>query len=103
MIDLTSNTFNEYIQSADKPVLVDFWADWCTPCKAMAPILDEVNAETDDLTVVKVDADENIDLCKQYGVMSMPTLILFKDGEPVGSLVGARSKERLLQELSTHI
>ena len=85
-------TFDEAIASG-QPVLVDFWATWCGPCRMMAPIIEELGADYDGKVVVgKVDVDEEADLAQRYGIMSIPTLILFKDGEPAEQLVGARPK-----------
>lgn len=98
---LTDATFAETIVGADKPVLVDFTASWCGPCKMISPILDELSVEqADKLQIVKIDVDENPATTLQYDVMSMPTLILFKDGEPQRRLVGARGKQHLLEELA---
>jgi len=98
---LTDATFAETIGSADKPVLVDFTASWCGPCKMISPILDELSVEqADRLAIAKIDVDENPDTTRRYDVMSMPTLILFKDGEPQRRLVGARGKAHLLEELA---
>jgi thioredoxin 1 len=98
---LTDATFAETIGSADKPVLVDFTAAWCGPCKMISPILDELSVEqADKLQIAKIDVDENPQTTLKYDVMSMPTLILFKDGVPERKLIGARGKNHLLNELS---
>jgi len=98
---LTDATFAEAIGGADKPVLVDFTAAWCGPCKTISPILDELSVEqAEKLAVAKIDVDENPQTTLRYDVMSMPTLILFKDGEPHLKLIGARGKQHLLNELS---
>ena len=99
--ELTDATFAEAIGSADKPVLVDFTAAWCGPCKMISPILDELSVEqADTLQIAKSDVDANPETTMRYDVMSMPTLILFKDGEPERRLVGARGKHALLEHLA---
>lgn len=101
---LTDATFDEVVLAADRPVLVDFTAEWCGPCKVIAPILEELNDEQGDrLDVVSIDVDANPKTTLRYDVMSMPTLILFKDGQPQRRLVGARGKRHLLEELSGHL
>jgi thioredoxin 1 len=98
---LTDATFAEAIGSADKPVLVDFTAAWCGPCKTISPILDELSIEqADKLQIAKIDVDDNPQTTLRYDVMSMPTLILFKDGEPQRKLIGARGKQHLLNDLA---
>jgi thioredoxin 1 len=101
---LTDATFDETIASSDVPVLVDFWAEWCGPCKVIAPILAEIAAEQDGrLQIAKLNIDENLDVTRRFEVMSIPTLVLFKDGQPVQRLIGAKPKGQLLQEISTHL
>ncbi len=98
---LSTNTFDEVIGSAETPVVVDFWAEWCGPCKMIAPILEELATEqAGTITVAKLNVDENPDLAMRYNVMSIPTLLVFKDGEIAKRLVGAKPKSALLQELS---
>jgi thioredoxin 1 len=99
--ELTDTTFDEVVKSADRPVLVDFTAAWCGPCQTIAPILEDIATEqADRLQVVKIDVDANPQTTLRYEVMSMPTLILFKDGEPQRRLIGARGKHNLLEHLA---
>lgn len=98
-VALTAATFNETIASSDKPVLVDFWATWCGPCKTIAPILEEIATERDDVVIAKVDVDVAPEIARQFSVLGVPTLMLFKDGEPVWSTTGARPKQYLDKEL----
>ena len=99
--ELTEATFHEDVGSSPVPVLVDFHADWCGPCKAMAPILEEIALEkSGELTVSKVDVDAHPVLAREHSVQSIPTMILFVDGEAVQRFVGAKAKAALLEELS---
>ncbi len=95
-----SDTSFEEIIGAEKPVLVDFWAEWCGPCRMVGPILEEVAAEQDTISIAKLNVDENPQSAMQYDVMSIPTLILFQEGVEKKRLVGARSKAALLDELA---
>lgn len=103
ILNLTSATFDETVQSASKPVLVDFWADWCGPCKMIAPILEELAQEQPGLQIAKVDVDNNPDLAMKFNVMSIPTLLLIKDGEIKKRLVGAKGKGALLADLQEYL
>src|SRR4051812_6541756 len=96
---VTQNTFTAEVLEAERPVLVDFTAAWCPPCRVMGPILEEMAADRDDLKVVSVDVDHEQELAITYGVMSMPTFMLFQNGAPIASLVGARPRKRLELEL----
>ena len=97
---LTTSTFDETVVSSDLPVLVDFWAEWCGPCKAIAPILEEIAGEHGDrVRIAKINVDENPDIARRFDVMSIPTLIVFKDGSAQKRLVGAKGKGQLLAEL----
>jgi thioredoxin 1 len=101
---LTDSTFDETIRGSTEPVLVDFWAEWCGPCKMVAPILDEIASEqAGKLTVAKLDIDANPDAAMRFGVMSIPTMILFVDGEPKKTIVGAKGKGQLLEELGAFL
>ncbi len=93
------DNFEETISSADGTVLVDFWAQWCGPCKMMASVLDEIEAEHPEITVAKVDVDENPEISSQYQIMSIPTLIAFKDGSPAAVSVGFKPKNEIEQML----
>ena len=98
---LSDKTFDEYVLAADVPVLVDFWAEWCRPCKLIEPILEEIAAEqAGKLLVADLDIDRNQEVTRRFEVMSIPTLLLFKEASPQLRIIGARGKAQLLQELS---
>ena len=99
MESVTEATFENRVLARDKPVLVEFWATWCGPCRMVAPVLDQIAAERDDLEIVKLNYDEEPAVGQRYGVMGLPTMLLFSGGEPVRTIVGARPKSRLLTEL----
>jgi thioredoxin 1 len=99
IIEVTDNNFAAEVLESPQPVLVDFWAPWCGPCRIVAPHLEELNNEREDLRVVKLNTDENPETAAKYGIMSIPTLILFRDGQVAKQIVGALPKARLQQEL----
>ena len=99
IIDLTKENFQAEITKSDKPVLVDFWAVWCGPCQMMAPSLHELETEMPDVQIGKVNVDEQMDLARQFRVVSIPTLIIFKNGQEVQRMVGVTSKEELKDAL----
>ena len=103
-IEVTDQTFNEVVLESDLPIVVDFWAVWCGPCKMIAPALEQIAAEYDDqIRVAKLDVDHNSETAIKYGVMSIPTLILFKNGEDVERIVGFMPKEKLVAKLQPHL
>ena len=103
-IAVTDDSFAEEVLANERPVLVDFWATWCSPCRMVAPVLEEIAAEkAGALTVAKIDIDANPDTARDFQVISIPTMILFKGGEPVKRIVGAKSKAALLRELDDAI
>ena len=104
IVTLTSSTFDEVVRGSDKPVIVDFWAEWCGPCKMIAPILSEVaDEQAGKVQIAKLNVDENPDIARRFDVMSIPTLIVFKDGQPVKRMVGAAGKGQLLENLSDYL
>ena len=100
IVNLSTSTFDESVVASDQPVVVDFWAEWCGPCKTITPILTELADElSGQVTIAKVNVDDNPDLAMRYNVMSIPTLLVFPGGEVHKRLVGAKGKAQLLQEL----
>ena len=101
---VTDGTFEAEVIQSDMPAIVDFWAPWCGPCHMIAPILEEIASDYDGkLKVTKLDVDQNPQVATQFGVMSIPTMILFKDGEAVERLIGYMPKERLLEKITPHL
>jgi thioredoxin 1 len=99
-LDVTTETFEQEVINSDRPVLVDFWAEWCGPCHAVAPVLDRIAAERgDEIKLVKVNIDSEHELQQRYGVASIPTMILFKDGEPSAAVIGAQPKGAIERSL----
>jgi len=99
LAQVTDNDFTAQVLEAEGPVLVDFWAPWCGPCRVVAPVLEEIAAERQDLKIVKLNTDENPETSAKYQVLSIPTMILFKGGQPVKTVIGAYPKKKLEQEL----
>jgi thioredoxin 1 len=97
--DVTDNSFQAEVLENDTPVLVDFWAPWCGPCRLVAPVMEEIANERDDIRVVKVNTDENQQTAVQYQIISIPTMILFKNGQEVHRVIGVRRRKELEAEL----
>ncbi len=101
---LTDATFDEHVKSSDVPVLVDFWAEWCGPCMMISPVLEEIAEEQAGMIrISKLNIDDNLDVTRRFDVMSIPTLILFKDGEPQLRVIGAKPMGALLEEISAYL
>ena len=98
-INVHKNNFQEEVLNSDKEVLLDFWAPWCGPCRMVVPIVEEIAQEREDIKVCKINVDEETELASQFGVMSIPTLIVMKNGEIINQTIGARSKAHILDML----
>ena len=99
LTNVTDSNFQAEVIESEQPVLVDFWAPWCGPCRVVAPVLEEIAAERQDLRIVKLNVDENQRTAAQFGVLSIPTMILFKNGAPAKTIIGAYPKKKLEAEL----
>ena len=99
VINITKQNFNEEVLNSEKTVLLDFWASWCGPCRMVSPIIDEIADERDDIKVGKINVDEQADLATQFGIMSIPTLVVVKDGKVTNQSSGAQPKESILDLL----
>ena len=96
---IDKNNFQEEVMNSDKPVLLDFWAPWCGPCQMVGPVIEEIAAERPDIKVGKINVDEEQELAAQFRVMSIPTLVVMKDGQPAARAMGARPKQQILEML----
>ncbi|MFC2450752.1 MAG: thioredoxin [Flavobacteriaceae bacterium] len=103
-LEITDSSFQEVVLQSDKPVLVDFWAPWCAPCRMLSPVIEQLHNEFEGKAVVaKVDVDNNQQVSLEYGIRSIPTLLIFKNGEVVDKIVGLSPKEVIAEKLSAHL
>ncbi len=103
-VTVSQETFEQEVVKSNIPVLVDFWAEWCGPCRMVAPVLEEIADEkAGQLKIAKVNVDENPQMAQRLGIISIPTLVLYKSGQPVARIVGAQPKPRLLQQIEPHL
>jgi thioredoxin len=104
VIEVSDQDFERQVLQSDRPVLVDFWAEWCVPCHMVSPVVEEIARDhADRMTAAKLNVDDNPQTARQFGVMSIPTLIVFKEGQEKARVIGARSKEAILREIEPHI
>lgn len=104
IIEVNSASFESEVLQSDKPVLIDFWAPWCGPCKALGPVIEKLATEVgDSVKICKINIDESPDIAGKYSIMSIPTLLIMKDGEPVDQLVGLVQKRKIMGKLNPHI
>lgn len=102
-MELNADNFDSAVLQAEKPVLVDFWAPWCGPCKVMSPIVEEIAGEMDNFVIGKVNVDENPELARQFNILSIPTFLVFKGGQVVEQFSGSMSKDALVEKLQKHL
>lgn len=102
-VDVTDSTFDAVVLSSSTPVLVDFWAPWCGPCRQVAPILDEIAGERDDLKIVKLNVDENPEMAARFRITSIPAMKVFKNGSEVHEIIGVAPKASILEQVTPHL